>query len=100
MYQELVQTSNSRRDKDPKLDLVIKTLALQPAQRELARIKTSLLDTMAKILESVDEMTVEDIRKASITASALTGNVNTKLKPQEEETGDSQQQEPHPLSTG
>ena len=35
--------------------------------------------------------------KASITASALTGNANTKLTPQEEETGDSQQQEPHPL---
>lgn len=45
-------------------------------------------------------MTVEDIRKASITTSALTGNANTKLTPQEEETGDSQQQEPHPLSTG
>ena len=55
---------------------------------------------MAKILESVDEMTVEDIRKALIKASALTGNADTKLKPQEEETGDSQQQEPHPLSTG
>ena len=69
----------------PKLDPVIKTLAPQQAQsadKELASIKTFLLDAMAlisAILESVDEMAVEDVREASITASALIGNANAKL---------------------
>ena len=68
----------------PKLDPVIKTLAPQQAQsadKELASIKTFLLDAMAlisAILESVDEMAVEDVREASITASALIGNANAK----------------------
>ena len=50
-----------------KLDPVIKTLAPQQARsadKELARIQTFLLDAMAPIsaiLESVDEMAVEDV---------------------------------------
>ena len=68
----------------PKLDPVIKTLASQQAlsaDKELARIQTFLLDAMAPIsaiLESVNEMAVEDVREASITASALIGNANAK----------------------
>ena len=68
----------------PKLDPVIKTLASQQAlsaDKELARIQTFLLDAMAPIsaiLESVDEMAVEDVGEASITTSALIGNANAK----------------------
>ena len=68
----------------PKFDPVIKTLAPQQARstdKELARIQTFLLDTMAlisAILESANEMAVEDVRETSITASALIGNANAK----------------------
>jgi hypothetical protein len=60
-------------------DHVIKSLATQTAKtsdRELARIQSFVLDAMAPltaVLES-EEPTVEDVKEASSTATALIGN--------------------------
>uniref|UniRef100_A0A1X7TW09 Uncharacterized protein n=1 Tax=Amphimedon queenslandica TaxID=400682 RepID=A0A1X7TW09_AMPQE len=71
--------------RSPRLDSVMKTVAPQSAQsvdKELARLQTFILDALAPltaILEGTNEMTVQDIREALITASILIGNANAKL---------------------
>ena len=68
-----------------KLDAVLKSVTSQSAQsadNELARLQTFILDALAPltaILEGANEMAVQDIREALITASMLIGNANAKL---------------------
>ena len=71
--------------RSPKLDAVLKSVTSQSAQsadNELARLETFILDALAPltaILEGANEMAVQDIREALITASMLIGNANAKL---------------------
>uniref|UniRef100_A0A1X7TZY0 Uncharacterized protein n=1 Tax=Amphimedon queenslandica TaxID=400682 RepID=A0A1X7TZY0_AMPQE len=71
--------------RSPRLDSVMKTLALQSSQsadEELARLLTFILDALVPltaILEGAKEMTVQNIREALVTASILIGNANAKL---------------------
>ena len=71
--------------RSPKLDAVLKSVTSQSAQsadNELARLPTFILDALAPltaILEGANEMAVQDIREALITASMLIGNANAKL---------------------
>ena len=61
-----------------KLDAVLKSVTSQSAQsadNELARLQTFILD----VLEGANEMAVQDVREALITASMLIGNANAKL---------------------
>ena len=69
----------------PRLDHVMKTLAPQAAKtadKELARIQSFMLDSLAPIsamLENAGKMTVEDVREASSAAAELVGNVNAQI---------------------
>ena len=71
--------------RSPKLNAVLKSVTSQSAlsaDNELARLKTFILDALAPltaILEGANEMAVQDIREALITASMLIGNANAKL---------------------
>uniref|UniRef100_A0A1X7VYF0 Reverse transcriptase domain-containing protein n=1 Tax=Amphimedon queenslandica TaxID=400682 RepID=A0A1X7VYF0_AMPQE len=71
--------------RSPRLDSVMKTVALQSAQsadEELAKLQTFILDALAPltaILEGTNETTVQDIREALIMASILVGIANAKL---------------------
>jgi hypothetical protein len=65
----------------PKVDQVVKSLATQmvkPSDRELAWIQSFVLAPITAILES-KEPTVEDVKEASSTATALIGNANAQI---------------------
>lgn len=69
----------------PRVDHVMRTLAPQAAKtadRELARIQSFVLDSLAPVsamLENSERMTVEDVREASSAAAELIGNANAQL---------------------
>ena len=69
----------------PRLDHFMHTLAPQTAKvvdRELSRIQTFVLDSLAPltaILDNKDNMSIEDVKEASITAVELIGNANAKI---------------------
>ena len=69
----------------PRLDHFIHTLAPQTAKaadRELSRIQTFVLDPLAPLtalLDNTDNMSIEEIKEASITAVELIGNASAKI---------------------
>ena len=69
----------------PKVDHIMRTLAPQPARaadRELTRIQTFVLDSLAPvtaILENAGKMTTREITEASSSAAALIGNANARI---------------------
>ena len=69
----------------PRLDHIMKTLAPQAAKsadKELARIQSFMLDSLAPvsaILENVDRMMVEDVRRRHLHAAQLIGNANAQV---------------------
>ena len=84
--------SNSPRWKPPglvRVDQIIRSLAPQSAttsDRELARLQTFILDSMAPlsalmemISHDTDRVSIEDIRNATLTATELIGNASAQI---------------------
>ena len=69
----------------PRVDHVMRTLAPQAAKtanRELARIQSFMLDSLALVsamVENSKRMMVEDVREASSAAAKLIGNANVQM---------------------
>ena len=69
----------------PRVDHVMRALAPPAAKstdRELSKIQTYMLDSLAPIsclLDHAEKMSVEDLREASSTAASLIGNANAQM---------------------
>lgn len=73
----------------PRVDQVIRSLAPQSAKtsdRELARLQTFVLDSMAPLSalmellsHDTDRVSIEDVRNATLTATELIGNVSAQI---------------------